>query len=96
MKAVSQLSQKVLEAGFEYQSREDILASNQKIPTSPFLNGTWKYFWSWELSSSSVPSRTVLTFFSPFVQDGNSLLSFTFSLFFKLEVSFLPAVSGFL
>lgn len=79
MKDVPQVLQKVLEAGFEYQSREDILASNHKIPTSPFLNGTWKYFWSWEFSSSSVPSRTVLTFFSPFFQDGNSLPS---SLFF--------------
>lgn len=99
MKGVSQLLQNVLEAGLEYQNREDVSASNHKIPASPFLNRTWKYFWCWEFSSCSVPSRTVLTFSSPFVQGGNNLLSFTIS-FFSLTQSFLPsflpAVSGFL
>lgn len=75
MKPLSQLLQKILEAGFECQNREDASASNHKIPASPFLNRIWKYFWIWEFSSS-VLSRTVLTFFSPFFQDGNCLLFF--------------------
>lgn len=48
----------------------------------PLSEQDLEVFLEWEFSSSSsVLGRTVLIFFSPFVQDGNRLLSFTFFFF---------------